>query len=109
MNKDSHCNPQEAVKIHTDLHSKQSVAIHWGSFQLTEESMGAPPRDLEDAICREEQEHQRVEELSASRGDDSSHSSINFNVLGHGETLVLKNENHHRRLRTNVCNSELER
>jgi len=100
MNKDSHCNPQEAVKIHKDLHSKHSVAIHWGSFQLTEESMGAPPHELEDAIRSERQGHQHINKLSDSIGDGISYSPINFSVLGHGETLVLKDEkkphsNHH--------------
>lgn len=76
MNKDSHCNPEEAVKIHKDLRSKESVAIHWGSFQLAEESMDAPPKDLEDAV--------------RSAGDEIS--PIKFITLGHGETWILKDE-----------------
>ena len=80
LNKDAHCNPQEAVRIHQDLHSKHSVAIHWGSFQLAEESMGAPPKELEDAIHAEQQsQHGR---------NGAVLSPINFTVLGHGETLV---------------------
>jgi hypothetical protein len=92
MNKDSHCNPEEAVKIHKDLHSKQSVAIHWGSFQLTEESMDAPPRELENAICSEQQNNQHINKSSISFGDDILSSPIRFRVLGHGETMVLKDE-----------------
>jgi len=91
MNKDSHCNPQEAVRIHKDLQSKHSVAIHWGSFQLTEESMGAPPQELKLAVRLEQQRYQDINNLSRSNGD-SLYSPINFSVLGHGETLVLKDE-----------------
>lgn len=91
MNKDSHCNPQEAVQIHKDLHSKQSVGIHWGSFQLTEEFMDAPPRDLEDAIRREQLKDEPCGESPISHADKrSSHQDINFGIMGHGETLVLK-------------------
>jgi len=92
MNKDSHCNPEEAVKIHKDIHAKQSVAIHWGSFQLTEESMDAPPLELENAICSEQQNNQHINKRSVSFGDDVLSSPIRFEVLGHGETLVLKDE-----------------
>ena len=88
MNKDSHCNPLEAVKIHKDIRSKHSVAIHWGSFQLTEESMGDPPQELEDAIRSEQQVQQHT-------GTGISHSSIKFSVLGHGETLVNEMGNSH--------------
>ena len=30
----SHTSPEEAVKIHRDLQSKKSVAVHWGTFPL---------------------------------------------------------------------------
>ena len=94
MNKDSHCNPKEAVQIHKDLHSKHSVAIHWGSFQLTEETMDAPPRDLEDAIRSEnrKQETQRIVNMSDSYIDGLIYPPIKFSILGHGETLVLNDE-----------------
>jgi N-acyl-phosphatidylethanolamine-hydrolysing phospholipase D len=74
LNKDAHINPREAVQVHKDLRSKQSVAIHWGTFQLTEEPMDAPPRDLQHAIQQEE-----------------GHSStpINFSILNHGETFEI--------------------
>jgi len=82
MNKDAHCNPKEAVNIHKDLQSKKSVAIHWGSFQLTEEQMDAPPRDLKDAIYNEQQRQQDLEGTGMS-------SPINFDVLQHGETMII--------------------
>lgn len=42
-----HLNPEEAVKAHLDLASKQSVAIHFGTFQLTDEGFDEPLQDLE--------------------------------------------------------------
>ena len=33
-----HVNPQEAVEIHQDIKSNSSVAIHWGTFNLSYEA-----------------------------------------------------------------------
>ncbi len=41
-----HINPAEAVDIHRRLRSKESLGIHWGTFELTDESLDEPPRAL---------------------------------------------------------------
>ncbi len=38
-----HVDPPEAVKIHQDLRSQQSIGMHWGTFKLTDEPLSEPP------------------------------------------------------------------
>ncbi|MDO3720651.1 MBL fold metallo-hydrolase [Marinobacter sp. chi1] len=45
-----HVAPEEAVKIHQDIGARQSVAMHWGTFVLTDEPMDEPPRRLRMAL-----------------------------------------------------------
>jgi L-ascorbate metabolism protein UlaG (beta-lactamase superfamily) len=47
-----HMNPAEAAQAHLDLESRQSVGMHFGTFQLTAEAIDDPPRALA-AACRE--------------------------------------------------------
>ena len=49
--KHHHCNPEEALQIHTDLQAKQSLAIHWGTFPLADEDIVEPALEL--GRCRE--------------------------------------------------------
>lgn len=41
-----HVNPEEAVKIHRDLQARRSVAMHWGTFVLSDEPLAEPPHRL---------------------------------------------------------------
>ncbi|HZR03481.1 MAG TPA: MBL fold metallo-hydrolase [Burkholderiales bacterium] len=68
-----HVNPEEAVQIHLDLRARYSVAMHWGTFVLTDEPMDEPPRRL----------------ASARRA--ARVSSEAFFVMRHGETRDLHN------------------
>lgn len=48
--KDIHMNPAEAVQAHLDLGARQSIAMHFGTFQLTPEGMDEPVRELAKAL-----------------------------------------------------------
>jgi L-ascorbate metabolism protein UlaG (beta-lactamase superfamily) len=41
-----HLNPEQAVQAYLDLGARQFVAMHWGTFKLTDEPLDEPPRRL---------------------------------------------------------------
>jgi len=69
--KQHHINPDEAVRVHVDAASRRSVAIHWGTFILTDEPLDEPPVRLKKALM------------------DQGIPPSEFLVLKHGETIVL--------------------
>ena len=44
-----HMNPAEAVQVHCDVGAGLSLAMHWGTFQLTDEGREEPVQALEAA------------------------------------------------------------
>jgi L-ascorbate metabolism protein UlaG (beta-lactamase superfamily) len=46
---DAHMNPAEAVRVHREIGARRSVAMHWGTFHLTDEGREEPVRALEAA------------------------------------------------------------
>jgi L-ascorbate metabolism protein UlaG (beta-lactamase superfamily) len=44
--RDQHMNPEDAVRAHLDLQAQTSVGTHFGCFQLTDEAIDDPPREL---------------------------------------------------------------
>jgi L-ascorbate metabolism protein UlaG (beta-lactamase superfamily) len=47
--KEAHMNPEESVMAHIDLNSQKSIGMHFGTFQLTNEKINDPIKDLEKA------------------------------------------------------------
>lgn len=48
--KDFHMNPEDAVQAHVDLESKLSMAIHFGTFRLTDEGINDPVKHLQESL-----------------------------------------------------------
>ena len=69
-----HLSPEEAVKVHLDVGSRKSVAIHWGTFVLSDEPLDEPPKKLRKAM---KEKGIPPHELLA---------------LKHGETIVLSSD-----------------
>lgn len=49
-----HCDPTEAVQIHRELGAGLSLGMHWGTFELTDEGVEEPPRELARALLAAE-------------------------------------------------------
>ena len=65
--KDQHMNPDDAVMAHLDLQTEQSIGMHFGAFQLTDEDFDAPVRELEAALRKHEAAHFDVMEVGETR------------------------------------------
>jgi len=48
---EGHQNPAEAVRAHRELGAAASLAVHWGTFPLADDSMDDPPTDLRAALA----------------------------------------------------------
>lgn len=44
--KPMHMNPEEAVQVFQETRCRRAVAMHWGTFRLTDEPLGEPPLRL---------------------------------------------------------------
>ena len=42
-----HMNPEDAVQAFADLGARHFLAMHWGTFKLTDEPLGEPPIRLD--------------------------------------------------------------
>ena len=67
-----HVNPEEAVKIHFDVKSRQSIGMHRGTFlTLTAEPLLEPSKRL-----LQELEKRKI-------------NPLDFPILEHGQTIML--------------------
>ena len=47
-----HVTPEEAVMAFREARCRHAVAMHWGTFRLTDEPMGEPPLRLRAELAR---------------------------------------------------------
>jgi L-ascorbate metabolism protein UlaG (beta-lactamase superfamily) len=66
--REAHLNPAEAVQAHLDLAARQSVAMHFGTFQLTDEGINEPAQALRQSLAQQriDEEQFRVLEFGAT-------------------------------------------
>lgn len=57
MMRESHMNPEEAVRAALDLRAERAVAMHFGTFDLSDEPLDEPPRRFRDAAVETEFGH----------------------------------------------------
>ena len=46
-----HVDPPEAVRLHRELAVRHSMAIHWGTFELADDSLDEPVELLQKAMA----------------------------------------------------------
>jgi L-ascorbate metabolism protein UlaG (beta-lactamase superfamily) len=57
-------NPEQAVQAFEDLEARTLVAMHWGTFKLSDEPLDEPPRRLERERQRRQVAPERVRVLA---------------------------------------------
>lgn len=71
--RNQHINPDEAVQVHKDVQARQSLGVHWGTFQgITDEPLDQPIADLKQAL------------------EKHGLSDRDFFLLRHGETRRME-------------------
>lgn len=96
--KDVHCNPGEALQIHRDIRSKQSIGIHWGTFPLADEDFIEPAMEL----ARMRNISSAAAAAASSKDENgetgerpSPVTTKDFFTMGIGETFVAGDEPRH--------------
>jgi L-ascorbate metabolism protein UlaG (beta-lactamase superfamily) len=63
-----HCSPAQAVRIHDDIRSQQSVAIHYGTFPLADDGENEPVEELRKVLTTKPQVDTRFWTLREGEG-----------------------------------------
>ncbi|HEX9051369.1 MAG TPA: MBL fold metallo-hydrolase [Anaeromyxobacter sp.] len=70
-----HLNPEQALQAFEDLGARTFVAMHWGTFKLTDEPLDEPPRRLEAERARRGIAADRVRVLAVGETLDVARSA----------------------------------
>jgi Beta-lactamase superfamily domain len=92
LNHASHMEPKDALRVHEILQCRQSVAIHHGTFCLSEEPPDEPPQLLQEAIAEAlgaatQEQHQQ---LGMTRNVNAAAAALNFVAIPHGGRVNLE-------------------
>jgi L-ascorbate metabolism protein UlaG (beta-lactamase superfamily) len=71
-----HLNPEQALQAFLDLRARTFVAMHWGTFKLTDEPLDEPPRRLEAERARLGVPAERVRVLAVGETLEVSRASV---------------------------------
>ncbi len=77
--KNQHVDPEEAVMIHKDINSKQSIGMHWGTFVLTDEKLLDPKLTLEGILAREQMDPNEFITLTHGETRKLVHKTVTIN------------------------------
>jgi N-acyl-phosphatidylethanolamine-hydrolysing phospholipase D len=61
---DQHMDPAQALQTFRDLGARDMIAMHWGTFDLTDEPLDEPPRELARAVGAADADPTRVHVLA---------------------------------------------
>ena len=59
-----HMDPAEAYRAFLDLGARYLMAMHWGTFDLTDEPPGHPPTELAEVVEREQGDPDEIRVLA---------------------------------------------
>lgn len=71
-----HLTPEEAWHVHQDLESRLSVAIHFGTFQLTDEGIDEPAKRLGNAISSDSGAFGKFVVPTFGKGEDVNRKNL---------------------------------
>lgn len=103
--KEAHMNPEEAIHVHNAIRSKKSIAIHYGSFQLSEESHNDPPKWLTRKV---NEINNKSGSIEGNSFDDTS-KIIDFVTMPHGGTIKVDCDHSFNIENDNISHLEIEK
>ena len=78
----SHVNPEEAMRIFAALNPTTALGMHWGTFQLTFEPIDAPPRAIAALAARRGLAPDRFVATEVGRTFRRAGGTMSFSAFG---------------------------